>query len=296
MAFCFFVSWSTGVSAVQIQARDQTFINSIGMEFVLIPSGTFISSWTEKHFFDKPTKINKKRVVTISKPFYLGKYEVTQEQWQRILGYSRNPLKFEKSNSPVANIKFEDVQTFIDTLNALENTDKYFLPTDAQWEHAARAGTNTNWFFGDNPADLIEYGWFAGNYERFPQPVGQLKPNPWGLYDVYGNVAELVQDLADRDYASGTFIDPTGPSGKIFTENENPLRVFRGGYMRDYADDCQSFSRSMGEDSTFGGSRKLVGFRLAFFPETNGQSEKQLQPEISAHPESDPTDSPVPEL
>jgi len=233
-----------GVSVGAAQAQDKTFANSIGMEFVLIPAGKFT------------TGTKNERVVTISKPFYLGKYEVTQKQWQAVMGITSNPSNFKERTNPVEQVSWDDAQVFIKKLNQKEGGNKYRLPTEAEWEYAARAGSDTEWFFGKDPADLGDYAWFDKNSNKTTHPVGEKKPNPWGLYDIYGNVWEWVQDWAE-DYKEGKVTDPTGPESGSY-------RVFRGGSWRNTDERCRSAERGQ---SLPGFREGNLGFRLAFSPD-----------------------------
>src|SRR5262249_25718461 len=159
----------------------QMLRNTIGMEFVLIPAGTFQMGNNDGYDDDKPV-----HTVRISRPFYLGKYEVTQAQWEAMMG--NNPSHFKgDANSPVEQVHWDDVQKFIRRLNAKEGGARYRLPTEAEWEYAARAGTTTSWSFGDDASQLGRYAWCGGNAGWQTHPVGQLQPNAWGLYDMYGN-------------------------------------------------------------------------------------------------------------
>jgi formylglycine-generating enzyme required for sulfatase activity len=207
-----------GVSP-QAPTAPKTLRNSIGMEFVLIPAGTFQmgSDDSEAYNNERPA-----HTVRITQPFYLGKYEVTQGQWQAVMG--SNPSRFTGDpNRPVEQVSWEDVQEFIRRLNAREGGATYHLPTEAEWEYAARAGTTSRWSFGDTARQLGRYGWYEENAGGQTHPVGQLQPNPWGLYDMHGNVWEWVQDWYAEDYyRRGTAVDPAGPSS-------GSSRVHRGG-------------------------------------------------------------------
>jgi len=147
--------------------------NSIGMEFVLIPAGELRMD-SNKYSYATPVDI-----VIIQKPFYLGKYLVTQKEWKSVIG--TDPSCFEGDDRPVECVSWNDVQEFITKLNTKEGTDKYRLPTEAEWEYACRAGTNTRYSFGDADSKLGEYAWYYGNSEHETHPVGQKKPNPWGI-------------------------------------------------------------------------------------------------------------------
>ena len=210
----------------QAPETPKTLRNSIGMEFVLIPAGTFQMGSNDD---DKPV-----HTVRLTQPFYLGKYEVTQGQWQAVMG--NNPSRFTGDpNRPVENVSWDNVQEFIRRLNAREAGATYRLPTEAEWEYAARAGTTTRWSFGDDASQLGRYAWYDRNAGGQTHPVGQLQPNPWGLYDMHGNVWEWVQDWYGS-YSSGTAVDPAGPSSGSY-------RVNRGGSLAYGARFCRSAYR-----------------------------------------------------
>ena len=193
--------------------------NSIDMKFVLIPAGTF----TMGSSLDEPGRNDdeKQHEVRISKPFYLQATEVSQGQWKKVMG--DNPSKFKNcgDDCPVENVYWEDAQKFIRKLNQMESTNKFRLPTEAEWEYACRAGTETAYSFGDKMDKLGEYGWYLDNSERLTHPGGEKKPNAWGLYDMHGNVQEWCQDWYG-DYSSNLVIDPKGP-------DKGYQRVLRGG-------------------------------------------------------------------
>jgi len=155
--------------------------------------------------------------VRISEPFYLGKYEVTQAQWKAVMG--TNPSAFsDNPNQPVENVSWEDVQEFIKRLNEQEGWDVCRLPTDAQWEYAARAGTTMEWY----ESDVDAIAWYVKNSEGQTHEVGQKRPNAWGLYDMLGNVWEWCYD-GMREYTADMVVDPMG-----LTVAGTP-RVIRGG-------------------------------------------------------------------
>ena len=163
------------------------------------------------------------RQVQISKPFYLGKYPVTQEQWQQVMG--NNPSHFTGDlNRPVESVAWDEVQEFIRKLAKKEQEKMYRLPTEAEWEYACRAGSIGKYCFGDDKTKLKEYGWYGEGKKGATHPVGRLKPNDWGLYDMHGNVWEWVQDWYGQDYRqrSNPDHDPQGPKGGEY-------RVLRGG-------------------------------------------------------------------
>jgi len=197
--------------------------NGAYMEFVLIPSGSFMMGDDGGTSWERP--VHK---VNITKPFWIGKYEVTQEQWQAVMG--SNPSSFKGPKNPVENISWQDCQEFLKKMNEKFKSSclNFSLPTEAQWEYACRAGSTTRYFFGDSEVNLGEYAWIGrNNPENTTHPVGQKNPNAWGLYDIYGNVLELCSDRLDGGYyAVSPLNDPTGPSTGL-----NP--VVRGGAYGD---------------------------------------------------------------
>jgi formylglycine-generating enzyme required for sulfatase activity len=190
--------------------------------------------------------------VRISQPFYLGKYPVTQGQWEAVLG--NNPSCFRGDrNRPVENVSWHGVQEFIRQLNAREGGMAYRLPTETEWEYAARADTTTDYCFGDDRRQLKKYAWYEANSGAKTHAVGQLKPNVWGLYDMHGNVWEWTQDWYDEEYYDNSpHDDPPGPSAGSY-------RVVRGGGWDCGAGDCRSASRAVEEPS---GRSNVIGFRL----------------------------------
>jgi formylglycine-generating enzyme required for sulfatase activity len=227
-----------------------TFTNSIGMAFTLIPAGEFEmgSPSNEEGIYSDERPIHQ---VTIGKAFYMGKYEVTQEQWRAVMG--NNPSHFTgDDNLPVEWVSWDDVQEFIKKLNEKEGTNKYRLPSEAEWEYACRAGTTTRYSFGNSDSKLGEYAWYTDNSGSKTHPVGQKKPNPWGLYDMYGNVWEWVQDVYHGNYDGA----PTDGSA---WEGSGSRRVLRGGICYAYAEHCRSAVRYRDGQSL---RTQKPGFRL----------------------------------
>ncbi|MDR0882064.1 MAG: SUMF1/EgtB/PvdO family nonheme iron enzyme [Candidatus Adiutrix sp.] len=235
-------------------ADPDVYTNSLGVEFQLIPAGTFIMGAHEDGQaavavdWEKPA-----HQVTLSRPFYLGRYEVTQAQWVAVMG--SNPSAFEGPAHPVDSVSWNDAQEFIRRLNRLEGTDKYRLPTEAEWEYAARAGTTTRYSFGDHLEDLGDYAWYDENAQGTSHPAGQKRPNPWGLYDMAGNVWEWVEDVY-APYGPEAVTDPVRAGG-------GDKRVDRGGGWISFPRSCRSSHR-------YGGAPEprlnFLGFRLAFTP------------------------------
>jgi formylglycine-generating enzyme required for sulfatase activity len=220
--------------------------NSLGMQFALIPAGEFLMGSTSGDDGEHPV-----HTVRISKPFYLGIHEVTQGQWEAVMGNNRSRFKGD-TNRPVERVSWEEVQTFIDQLNAREGGTKYRLPTEAEWEYAARAGSTTAYSFGDDSSQLGKYAWCGNNAGNTTHPVGKLQPNAWGLYDMYGNVWEWVQDWYGG-YAAELVTDPLGPAS-------GSSRVIRGGSWYEGAGDCRSAYR--GHYAPGGNIGSWLGFRL----------------------------------
>ncbi len=228
----------------------ETYTNSIGMEFVLIPAGTFqmgCSSWGE----DCTDNEKPRHEVEISRPFYLGKYEVTQAQWEAVMG--NNLSRYKGAKYPVENVSWEDVKEFIGKLNEREGHNRYRLPTEAEWEYAARAKSTTAYCFGNDKDQLKDYACYGRKDGTCP--VGKGKPNDWGLHDMHGNVWEWVEDW-DGAYGDGFERDPEGPRAGEY-------RVRRGGSWLSGAGRCRSAGRG---DGTPGRRDFSCGFRLALSP------------------------------
>jgi formylglycine-generating enzyme required for sulfatase activity len=197
----------------------------VKIELVLIPAGEFMMGSPDS---DKDAERDEKpqHRVRITKPFYLGKYEVTQEQWEAMMG--SNPSESEGPKNPVEKVSWADCQAFLVKLNAKTGGQggKFALATEAQWEYACRAGSTTRYCFGDDDAPLGDYAWYDDddNSGSKTHPVGKKKPNAFGLYDMHGNVEEWCADWYDEGYyAKSPADDPTGPT-------TGSARVFRGGY------------------------------------------------------------------
>ena len=210
--------------------------NSIGMKFKLIPAGTFTMG-----------KGDKRRKVTVTQPFSMGVFEVTQAQYAQVMGI--NPSKFKGADNPVETVNWEDAVEFCGKLSALPAEKAaghvYRLPTTAEWEYAGRAGRATQYTWGDDASQLGEYGWFRENSERTTHPVGGKQPNAWGLHDMTGNVMEWCHDSP-------------GYGGGI-------LRVLRGGKWDQSADKIINSGKWIwGSRLSYGGSG--TGFRVALNP------------------------------
>lgn len=222
------------------------FTNKLGMEFVMIKPGQFKRKLNLLDDNDSDTAI-----VRITKPFYLGKYEVTQKQWKEVM--RRNPSEFVEDSLPVENVSWKDVQLFISKLNELEGGEYYRLPTEAEWELAARAGSSTHWYFGEDDSDLEKNAWYSVNSENKTHPVGQKEPNAKGLYDMYGNVSEWVEDWYNSNYYKNSpENDPKGPINGTY-------KILRGGSWSNSSFEVNSHYRMFKSDLF---RFKSYGFRL----------------------------------
>jgi len=228
----------------------------VKLEMVLLPSGEFMmGSLDSEKSADKDEKPQHK--VRITKPFYLGRQLVTQEQWEAVM--DNNPSQIKAPKNPVENVSWDDCQRFLEKLNAKTGMQrgKFVLPTEAQWEYACRAGSATRYCFGDEELALGEYAWYGANSGNTTHPVGEKKPNAWGLHDMHGNVWEWCQDWYNvRYYANTPTDDPTGPA-------TGSNRVFRGGGWGDDAGGCRSADRYAYEP---GGRGCYLGFRVSLVP------------------------------
>jgi len=198
--------------------------DKLSMEFVLIPAGKFMMGSPET---DKLSYLDEypQHEVTLTKAFYIGVYEVTQEQYDAIMGRDDSPTK--GPTHPVEKVPWLDCLEFCRKLSQ-QTGCAVRLPTEAEWEYACRAGTTTRWSFGDDESKLDDYAWTRENSGHHSHPVGQKKPNPWGLYDMHGNVNEWCQDrraIVDH-YKSGPVTDPQPVAGDT---QRGGMRLMRGG-------------------------------------------------------------------
>lgn len=219
--------------------------NPVGMTFVRIAAGTFEMGSIDGYEDEQPV-----HPVFISRPFYLSITPVTQAQWSAVMG--NNPSAFSgASDRPVESVSWEDAQVFCYQLQRHEPRGLYRLPTEAEWEYAARAGTKTAYHFGNDVGPLADHAWYLDTTGYAPQPVGQLKANTWGLYDMYGNVWEWVHDWYGQ-YDSDAVTDPAGPS-------RGSYRVIRGGSWGNGQRNCRSsFRNRLGPAMR----SRHIGFRL----------------------------------
>jgi len=227
------------------------FIDPFKHKMNPIPGGTFQMGCNE--LVDLFCELNEhpRHQVTLQ-AFFMGATEVTQNEWVAVTG--QNPSTFTGCGEcPVETVSWNDIQAFIDTLSSLSGFN-YSLPSEAQWEHAARAGDTSLIYSGSN--DLSSVGWW-GNPSGFPQPVGTLAPNAWGLYDMSGNIFEWCEDYVHNSYTGApsdgsAWLDPPDPNGN---------RVLRGGAWLNGESFCRVSSRSLAAKSEE--AWNFIGFRLA---------------------------------
>jgi formylglycine-generating enzyme required for sulfatase activity/serine/threonine protein kinase len=200
------------IGASQSQPGASAVKHGIGMEMVLVPAGSFKMGSTNGERNEQPV-----HEVKISQPFYMGKYEVTQAQWQAVMG--SNPSAFKGDNLPVETVSWDDAIAFIALLNAQNNGYTYRLPTEAEWEYACRAGTT-----GDYEGDIDAMAWYDQNSGGKTHEVGTKVPNAFGLFDLQGNVSEWCQDWFHDTYNGAPSDGSAWLSG-----GEQKYRVLRGG-------------------------------------------------------------------
>ena len=230
-------------------------IEVLGIELKRIDQGKF--SMGIRDLDERVEPYEGVRLVEITKPYYLGTHEVTQSLWNKVMAV--NPSHFEGKDHPVENVTWKESMAFCEALNKKIKSSKtipkgmrFRLPSEAEWEYAARAGTKSVYFFGDKPSAIGKFAWISDNSRDGSRPVKTKKPNPWGFYDVYGNVREWCLDGYDVR-PKQKLIDPV-----IGWKNMD--KVNRGGSWDSCEDCCKTGSRS-----NFGKDYKSndIGFRVA---------------------------------
>ena len=242
----------------------------VSLDMIWIKPGTFIMG-SPKDELGRDSG-EKQHEVTLTQGYWLGRYEVTQAQYEAVMG--TNPSHFKGADLPVEQVNWNDAKEFCAKLTASEKAAgrlpegyEYTLPTEAQWEYACRAGTTTALNNGKNLSDkyqcseMDKVGWYDGNAANKTHPVGQKLPNAWGLHDMHGNVYEWCLDWYDLDYPTSAVTDPTGPEWGSY-------RVIRGGSWGDIANHCRSAYR---DGSGPGGYWDYCGFRVALAPVTESK-------------------------
>jgi formylglycine-generating enzyme len=261
------IAFLTGALLIQAppggaSGEGKRFVNSIGMEFIMVPAGTFEMGSPVSEAGRDPDE--KPFEVTIGRPFYMQATEVTLGQWREVMGRKLFGGRRGAPDEPVVNVSWFDCYDFIKKLNGYgEGT--YRLPTEAEWEYACRAGTKTPYFWGDEPEctramysnnpvkseECVDAAKKMGLAPGKPAPVKSYKPNPWGIYDMHGNVWEWCSDWYGA-YPGGGVTDPSGP------DNGN-RRVRRGGSWYKYGFYCRSANRNMGHPAV---RLDTLGFRV----------------------------------
>ena len=258
------VQTAAPVKSTEGENRIIPLADKVDLEMIWIKPGTFTMGSPEDELgrFDDEVQ----HPVTLTRGYWLGKYEVTQAQYKAVMG--TNPSHFTGDNNPVDTVSWDDAMEFCKKLTEIEKVAgrlpegyKYTLPTEAQWEYACRAGTTTALNSGKNLSDKVEcpemdeVGWYDHNCGQKTHPAGQKLPNAWGLYDMHGNLWEWCLDW-EGDYPTEAVSDPTGPGTGRY-------RVIRGGSWYSWACSCQSalrfsYDSGKGDDDS--------GFRVALAP------------------------------
>jgi formylglycine-generating enzyme required for sulfatase activity len=262
------------------KAEDKVLLNSIGMKLTLIPAGKFLMGSPTREAERNANEMQHE--VAITRPFYMGVYEVTQGEYAKVMGQQRNEwnwgARFVAASAggpdhPMENVSWRQAVEFCQRLSAMDGEQqagrRYRLPTEAEWEYACRAGTTTAFHYGDtlsstqaNFSGLFPYGTGAkGPYLRRTSKVGSFAPNAFGLYDMHGNVAEWCSDYYDKDYyGHSPRENPQGPAqGVLSTDYKDFYRVARGGSWLDEGRACRSAYRYRAMPSD---GYHMIGFRV----------------------------------
>ena len=288
IVFAYFLLFEVVVNAQTVKSTtseeevDENFyIKDINLTMIKCPAGSFIMGSSDEDSLENINHINatgfhirtwgfyyneQPHWVTFSKPFYIGKYEVTQSQYEAIMG--NNPSFNKDVGKPVESVSWGNAKLFCEKLNEkyatiLPSGYKFDLPTEAQWEFACRAGTDTHLNNGQNITNLVtsdgfcsrldKVGWFIANSSETIHIVGQKKPNSWDIYDMHGNVAEWCRDWYS-EYPVSELVDPCVDAvGRI------AWRVQRGGHFCSKAWECSSSARGFGSLTT---ANPFIGFRV----------------------------------
>jgi formylglycine-generating enzyme required for sulfatase activity len=212
---------------------------------------------------DGPLPTRPRHVVTVDEPFYLGKFEVTQLQWRAVMG--RWEFGWPADSHPAVGVSWDECQLFVDALNKRIGGPQFFLPSEAQWEYACRAGSTTKWSFGSDARELAPHAWYRANSwanaelddtatRALLHRVGLTRPNSWGLYDMHGNAGEWCADAWFPNYAGA----PADAKPREFGGATS--HVVRGGSISSESDDTRSDARARFDSSIKPGA---IGVRIA---------------------------------
>ncbi|MBR5323603.1 MAG: SUMF1/EgtB/PvdO family nonheme iron enzyme [Muribaculaceae bacterium] len=242
--------------ATTVNGYTETIIKGLNRQMVYVEGGTFTMGATPEQGSDVDDDEKPAHKVTLSS-YYIGRYEVTQAQWRAIMG--ENPSKFTDYNNPVEQVSWSEAQEFCKKLSTLTGK-KYRLPTEAEWEYAARGGKKSKGYKYSGSNNIEDVAWYKSNSGSKTHPVGQKQPNELGIYDMSGNVSEWCYDLYDS-YTSSPQTNPTGPTS-------GSIHVNRGGSWYDGARYCRVAYRC--NHSVFPGNRRnYLGLRLVCEIENN---------------------------
>ncbi|MCA2940980.1 MAG: formylglycine-generating enzyme family protein, partial [Microcystis sp. M113S1] len=240
------ISYQLGTALEDKTSFTENLADGIKLEMVSLPAGKFLmgSSDSDREKPPHQVKVNS---------FAIGKYPITQAQYQAVMG--NNPSRFKNNpQNPVENVSWNDAQAFCQKLSQITGKT-YRLPTEAEWEYACRAGTTTRYYFGDDDNQLGDYAWGSANSNNKTHPVGQKKPNAWGLHDMSGNVWEWCEDDWHNSYAGAP------DDGTAWIDNDNrsqSLKCLRGGSWNYSPNYCRSATRNR-----FNPDYLDFGFRVA---------------------------------
>ncbi len=232
---------TTMTNAEELTETQQKLLKTFHREFVLITpgQGKFPKSY---EMGGKAERETPKHKVSFDYSFYVAKYEVPQNLWEAVMG--SNPSRWKGPRNSVEELTFEDAQKFCTTATKMMQLAKLIdkdqeirLPSEAEWEYFARAGTKTDYSFGDDEKLLGDYGWFTGNAAGNDPPVGVKKPNAWGLFDIHGYLWEWCTDTGSESYKNA----PSDGSAHI--EKNAKTRILRGGSWKDKAEKLTSSFR-----------------------------------------------------
>ncbi len=260
----------TGKGGETAYAKSLTISVSRGvkLEFVLIPAGKYLMGSPQREMGHRPDE--EQHLVVITQPFYLGKYPITQEQYEAVMG--NNPSSFSATVGdkvlvqglvtkafPVECVTWANAKEFCERIERSDAHRRHFsLPTEAEWEYACRAGTTGPFVCGDDPKALADYAWFSENAQRRTHPVGEKKPNAWGLYDIQGNVWQWCDD----NY--GPFAGLGARDPLRIDKGPNAAHVFRGGaWLEETREGMRIAWRCYGAS---GLRINYVGFRVVLRP------------------------------